>query len=112
MDITFGEEHSYFEFIRDCEGDKEVYCNNIYNKINDFILKIQEIFSIEEIEKILYNLLFANSSQKINDLDISLHDFNTDDFIEEPTFNHKFNKIKLNIIAQYDIEGPILFYQK
>ena len=135
MDISFREDHSYFEFIRDCEGDKEVYHNNIYNKINNFILKIQEIFSMKEIEKILYNLLFGslaqdsarnrelahdflqNSSQKINDLDISVHcfntdDFNIDDFVEEPTFNHKFNKIQLNIIAQYDIEGPILFYNK
>ena len=131
MDITFGEDHSYFEFMRDCEGDNEVYHNNIYNKLKSLILKIQEIFSMEEIEKILYDLLFGslaqdsarnhaqapdflrNSSQKFNDLDISdfnVRDFNDDNFIEEPRFNHKFNKIKLNIIAQYDIEGPILFY--
>ena len=131
MDITFGEDHSYFEFMRDCEGDNEVYHNNIYNKLKSLILKIQEFFSMKEIEKILYDLLFGslakdsarnrelahdflrNSSQKFNDLDISdfnVRDFNDDNFIEEPTFNHKFNKIKLNIIAQYDIEGPILFY--
>ena len=52
MDITFGEDHSYFEFMRDCEGDNEVYHNNIYNKLKSLILKIQEFFSMKEIEKI------------------------------------------------------------
>lgn len=94
--------------LRDCDPDKEIYQNHIYNIINDFIKKIQRIFSSEELEKILSHLLFDdNSTYKLNELDNSVHDFS-----QEPIFEHAFNKINVNVTGYYDIEGPILFYNK
>lgn len=93
----------------------------IYDNLNYFFFKIQRIFSIEEIEKFLSQLLFNNK----RDFEIETYQhlryrvfqdqmsysyidsLEFDDNSREVMFN---NKIKLNIIAYYDIEGPILYY--
>jgi hypothetical protein len=103
---------------------------NIYDILNDFILNLeiiseeltrhmittinwnnqdfQRIFSVEEIEKILSQLLFNESNTTINNL---IYD---DDDSQEPRFNHyhlnKIDEIDKKIAGYYDIEGPILFY--
>lgn len=88
--------------------------NLIYSSINDFYSKMQKIFSIEEINKLLSKLLFNNRRNlempylyvdSFEYRNLQLSRFENDS--QEPMFN---NKIKLNIIAYYDIEGPMLYY--
>jgi hypothetical protein len=108
---------------------------NIYNILNNFILNLKKIFSREEIDRILSQLLFngiirsfvapdssgsaseqallgpAENQREINNLNNYYGD-DEDDNSQEQQFNHIIlsNKINKKIIAYHDIEGPILFY--
>ena len=83
---------------------------NIFDILNVFISNLQRIFSKEEIDRILSQLLFDENSRKMN----NLNDYYEEDDSQEPQFNHsilyKFDKIDKKIAGYYDIEGPILFY--
>jgi hypothetical protein len=110
---------------------------NIYYILNDFISNLKKIFSREQIDKILSQLLFdgiicsfvapdssgsaseqallgpAENPREINNLN-NYYEDDENDNSQEQQFNHiilsNFNKINKKIIAYYDIEGPILFY--
>ena len=79
---------------------------DIYHIINDFISNFQKIFSSEEIDRILSQLLFDENPVRMNNLNES--DENDDS--QEQQFKHSINKIDTKITGYYDIEGPILFY--
>ena len=84
---------------------------NIYNILNNFISNLKKIFSREEIDRILSQLLFNENPREINNLN-NYYEDDEDDNSQEQQFNHIIlsNKINKKIIAYYDIEGPILFY--
>jgi len=93
----------------------------IYNNLHDSFLNIQRIFTIERIDNFLFQILFNNTRNiEIETRVSSRYNFyqdkifysyvdslEDDDNSQEVMFN---NKVKLNIIAYYDIEGPILYY--
>ena len=86
---------------------------NIYNMINDFILNLQKIFSKEEIDRILSQLLFEENPRRMNNLNDYYED-NEEDNSQEQQFKnsilYNFDKIKTKVTGYYNIEGPILFY--
>lgn len=82
---------------------------NIYYILNDFISNLQQIFSVEEIDKIFSQLFYDTNHVRMNNLN-NYYEDNEEDDSQEQQFKHSIKKIDTKITGYYDIEGPILFY--
>ena len=79
---------------------------DIYHIINDFISNFQKIFSVEEIDRILSQLLFDENPVRMNNLNES--DENDDS--QEPRFNHKFvDRLESKVIGYTNIDSLKIF---
>ena len=100
----------YYDYIEEQKNlfleESSQILNSIYNILNNFCSIMQRIFLSELLfnnRKNLETSYFNIDSFEYRNLQLSRFENNS----KEPMFN---NKIKLNIIAYYDIEGPMLYY--